>query len=116
MSNRLFQGIVHQMRDSIDRVIGVIDETATVISCSDLTKIGETFEYLMLGANETADVSYGTTTPTSPLALPGNPSTPSLSRAPTMSRLNTATYSPSPSPASNSIMMKNMTAQTLLKT
>ena len=29
MSNRLFQGIVHQMRDSIDRVIGVVDETAT---------------------------------------------------------------------------------------
>lgn len=36
MSNRLFQGIIHQMRDSIDRVIGVVDDTATVISCSDL--------------------------------------------------------------------------------
>ena len=31
MSNRLFQGIIHQMRDSIDRVIGVVDDTATVI-------------------------------------------------------------------------------------
>ena len=48
MSNRLFQGIIHQMRDSIDRVIGVVDDTATVISCSDLTRIGETSEYLML--------------------------------------------------------------------
>jgi len=56
MSNRLFQGIVHQMRDSIDRVIGVIDETATVISCSDLTKIGETLEYLMLGTSDTSDI------------------------------------------------------------
>ena len=56
MSNRLFQGIVHQMRESIDRVIGVVDETATVISCSDLTRIGETFEYLLLGAGEGADV------------------------------------------------------------
>ena len=37
MSNRLFQGIIHQMRDSIDRVIGVVDDTATVIACSDLT-------------------------------------------------------------------------------
>ena len=41
MSNRLFQGIVHQMTDSIDRTIGVIDETGTVISCSELRKIGE---------------------------------------------------------------------------
>ncbi|MDR2933479.1 MAG: PucR family transcriptional regulator, partial [Oscillospiraceae bacterium] len=56
MSNRLFQGIVHQMRESIDRVIGVVDESATVISCSDLTKIGETFEYLVISANESTDV------------------------------------------------------------
>ncbi|MBE6827372.1 MAG: PucR family transcriptional regulator [Ruminococcaceae bacterium] len=41
MSNRLFQGIVHQMTDSIDRTIGVIDETGTVISCSELGRIGE---------------------------------------------------------------------------
>ena len=27
MSKRLFQGIIHQMRDSIDRVIGVIELT-----------------------------------------------------------------------------------------
>ena len=39
MSNRLFQGIVHQMRDCIDRVIGVVDDSAAIISCSDLTKI-----------------------------------------------------------------------------
>lgn len=41
MSNRLFQGIVHQMTDSIDRTIGVVDESGTVISCSELGKIGE---------------------------------------------------------------------------
>ena len=55
MSNRLFQGIVHQMRDSIDRVIGVVDETATIISCSDLTRIGETSEYLVLDLNDNHD-------------------------------------------------------------
>ena len=54
MSNRLFQKIVHQMRESIDRVIGVVDEGATVIACSDLAKIGETFEYLSLGQSEGA--------------------------------------------------------------
>ncbi|MBQ8766065.1 MAG: PucR family transcriptional regulator, partial [Clostridia bacterium] len=41
MSNRLFQGIVHQMTDVIERTFGVIDETGTVISCSELGKIGE---------------------------------------------------------------------------
>ncbi len=41
MSNRLFQGIIHQMRDVVDRTIGVIDETGAVISCSDLSRIGE---------------------------------------------------------------------------
>ncbi|MFA9380431.1 MAG: PucR family transcriptional regulator [Acetanaerobacterium sp.] len=42
MSNRLFQGVVHQMRDSIDRIIGVVDENATIVSCSELSRIGET--------------------------------------------------------------------------
>ena len=41
MSNRLFQGIIHQMRDVVDRTIGVIDESGAVISCSDLGRIGE---------------------------------------------------------------------------
>ncbi len=44
MSNRLFQSVVHQMRDAIDRTIGVIDETYTVVACSDLGKIGENLE------------------------------------------------------------------------
>lgn len=42
MSNRLFQGIIHQMKDAVDRVIGVIDENGVIISCSDLSRIGET--------------------------------------------------------------------------
>lgn len=56
MSNRLFQGVIHQMRDAIDRVIGIVDETATIISCSDLTKIGEKSEYLALDLNEGSDI------------------------------------------------------------
>jgi carbohydrate diacid regulator len=42
MSNRLFQGIIHQMKDAVDRVIGLIDENGVIISCSELIKIGET--------------------------------------------------------------------------
>ena len=56
MSNRLFQGIVHQMRESIDRVIGVVDSYAVTIACSDLTRIGETNEYLVLDLNENTDI------------------------------------------------------------
>ena len=41
MSNRLFQGVVHQMRDTIDRTIGIVDEGMSIIACSDLGRIGE---------------------------------------------------------------------------
>ena len=41
MSNRLFQGVIYQMKDAFDRIIGVIDENGIVISCSDLGKMGD---------------------------------------------------------------------------
>ncbi len=41
MSNRLFQGIIHQMSEAADRTIGVIDENGVIIACSELVKIGE---------------------------------------------------------------------------
>ena len=41
MSNRLFQGVIHQMKDAIDKTFGVIDETSTIIACSELSRIGE---------------------------------------------------------------------------
>lgn len=50
MSNRLFQGVVHQMRDSLNRVIGVIDENSSIIACSELSKIGAVNEYISLGS------------------------------------------------------------------
>ena len=56
MSNRLFQGVIHQMRDAIDRVIGIVDDTAAIISCSDLTRIGEKSEYLALDLGEGSDI------------------------------------------------------------
>ena len=55
MSNRLFQGVVHQMRDAIDRVIGVVDETATIIACSELSKIGITHEFISLDMADSHD-------------------------------------------------------------
>lgn len=56
MSNRLFQGVVHQMRDTVNRVIGVVDDTATIIACSELSKIGTTNEYIALDLVESSDV------------------------------------------------------------
>ena len=56
MSNRLFQGVVHQMRDAIDRVIGVIDENASIIACSELSKIGTTGDYYSVDFGESHDV------------------------------------------------------------
>ncbi|PWM23208.1 MAG: CdaR family transcriptional regulator [Oscillospiraceae bacterium] len=52
MSNRLFQGIIHQMHDSIDRVIGVIDDTSHVVACSDLSKLDTSREYLSIDLAE----------------------------------------------------------------
>ena len=41
MSNRLFQNLIHQMKEVISRTTGVIDENGIVIACSELSKIGE---------------------------------------------------------------------------
>ena len=41
MSNRLFQTIIHQMKDVVGRTIGVIDENGIVIASSEVQRIGE---------------------------------------------------------------------------
>ena len=41
MSNRLFQTVIHQMRDVIGRTVGVIDENGIIVACSELGRIGE---------------------------------------------------------------------------
>ena len=55
MSNRLFQGVVHQMKDAIDRVIGVIDEKSTVIACSELSKVGDVHEVKLANLTSGSD-------------------------------------------------------------
>ena len=56
MSNRLFQGLVHQMRDTIDATVGVVDDSATIIACSDLTKVGTTNEFVSLDLSDVHDI------------------------------------------------------------
>lgn len=55
MSNRLFQGIVHQMVDTVGCEIGVIDEVSTVVACSDTSKLGTVNEYVSLDMNDSLD-------------------------------------------------------------
>ena len=44
MANRVFQNVVYQMKDAVGRVLGVVDETGTVVSCSDLEQVGQVRE------------------------------------------------------------------------
>lgn len=41
MANRVFQGVVNQLRESLGRTMGVVDENGMVVSCTDLARIGE---------------------------------------------------------------------------
>ena len=56
MSNRLFQGVIHQMKDAIARVIGVVDENGVIIACSELIKIGEIHQGVRDELNYTGEV------------------------------------------------------------
>ncbi len=55
MSNKLFQGVIHQMKDAIDRVIGVVDENGVIIACSELVRIGEIRQGVREELNYTTD-------------------------------------------------------------
>ncbi len=52
MSNRLFQGVIQQMTEAVDRTFGVIDENFTVIACSDVSRMGESFESFTISGKE----------------------------------------------------------------
>ena len=41
MFNRMFQSIIHQMKDAIGSVIGILDKNGIIVACSDLQRIGE---------------------------------------------------------------------------
>ncbi|MCR4780580.1 MAG: helix-turn-helix domain-containing protein [Ruminiclostridium sp.] len=56
MSNRLFQGVVHQMRDTVGRIIGVIDENATIVACSELSKIGTSNDFFSIEFSDSHDI------------------------------------------------------------
>ncbi len=44
MPSRIFQNVITQMKDSIDRTVGVVDDQGYVIACSELASIGSRLE------------------------------------------------------------------------
>ena len=61
MSNRLFQGVIHQMKNAIDKPFGVIDATSTIIACSELGRIGEQLPVTVIPGNTEAFEENGYT-------------------------------------------------------
>jgi len=55
MSNRMFQGVIQQMKDSTGRTIGVIDDTNTVVASSDLSLMGKMFDGIIDEISYTSD-------------------------------------------------------------
>lgn len=49
MASRLFQSIVLQMKDTVDRTIGIVDASGAVVACTDLPRIGEMREEAITG-------------------------------------------------------------------
>ncbi len=41
MSSKLFQGLIYQMKEAVDRNVGVLDDKGVIIACSTLSRIGE---------------------------------------------------------------------------
>ena len=61
MSNSVFQGVIQQLKDVSGRVFGVIDSEGCVVSCTDVSLLGERWPDAALkitGSNET-NVTFG---------------------------------------------------------
>ncbi len=56
MSNRLFQGVINQMKDVIERTVGVIDENGIIVACSEAAKIGESRQRIREELSYSSDV------------------------------------------------------------
>ena len=55
MSSRVFQSVIVQMKDAVDRTIGVIDSDGRVVSCSDTAVVGEKWPGAVIRINSAPD-------------------------------------------------------------
>jgi carbohydrate diacid regulator len=56
MANKLFQGIISQLKDTISNTIGVVDVNSTIIACSDPSMVGTANEFLTIDLTDSFDV------------------------------------------------------------
>ena len=61
MSNSVFQSVIVQLKDATDRIFGVIDNEGSVISCTDVTLLGERWADAALKVGSATDgvVTFG---------------------------------------------------------
>ena len=61
MSNSVFQSVIVQLKDVTDRVFGVIDTEGCVVSCTDMSLLGERWNdaALKVGNSSEAMVTSG---------------------------------------------------------
>ena len=55
MSSRIFQNVIIQMKDSISRTIGVVDEQGFVVASSELAMIGSRLDDFHVYAFDSAE-------------------------------------------------------------
>ena len=61
MSNSVFQSVIVQLRDITDRTFGVIDVEGCVVSCTDMSLLGERWAdaALKVGSSTDSVVVFG---------------------------------------------------------
>ena len=60
MSGRIFQNVVVQMKDSIDRPVGVADDTGLVVAATELSIIGTKLDDFDSAVQKNAGQSFAT--------------------------------------------------------
>ena len=58
MQNRLFQNTLTQLRKDIKRVVGVIDDSETIIACSDEARIGNTVDNILTVFDASGEIKH----------------------------------------------------------
>ena len=56
MQNRLFQNTLTQLKKDVKRVVGVIDDSETVIACSDESRIGNVIDNIFTVFDSSGDI------------------------------------------------------------
>ena len=61
MSNSVFQSVIIQLKESTDRVFGVVDTDGCVVSCTDISLLGERWPdaVVKISSSDQQTVTFG---------------------------------------------------------